>query len=372
MDMDKPKIPLPVFRKMVRAMTPSELAELPPEQLPARIPVAFLESLPEETSAAIDELILAQQIEILHSRKTLTKTYGSEVARAITLSQRSLEGMAVGELRRKLVRVRNRRTAHAKKLNINLAMELLELLESSHDLVNQLMDDHRRVIEARQNLRAELFRLPSSNDELQYADQELATQSKEMCSLAGHYYAERCDLCLVVMRGYQQLQTRHSGLKQAISHRVKTLTEYPNVTGEDINHQDGRQLHNEVRSLFGKMRDHDFVVDESELTYWLDIVLEFSLFRRKKSRYEVLVSKAETTLSTFVQQYSKRIEESHNEIQANRYAPVPVERGDAFELSGREFLKTYFERRLKELSHQTCIPATDRLYALRRVQRVLN
>ncbi len=371
MDTHKPKIPLSVFRKMVNALSPAELAKLPPEQLPERIPVDFLETLPVETSLAIDELIMAQQMALLQARKSLAVRYGSEVARAITLSQRSLEGTVAGELRRKLTRLRNRRIASSSKLNINLAIELLDQLETNRNLTHQLMDDHRGLIKARQKLRGKLFQLPSSHDELQQADDKLATQSKDLCDLAGHYYAERCELCLIVMDGYLRLQNKRSGLKQAISHRVNTLTGYAHQKEHDFGRQDGQKLHNEVRSLFGKMRDHDFVVDESELTYWLDIVLEFSMFRRKKSRYESLAIKAETTLSAFIKQHFERLKGEHADLRSNRYAPVPVERGDEFEQGSQQFLNSYFGRRQEELSHQTCIPATDRHYALRRAQRIL-
>lgn len=371
MDTHKPKIPLSVFRKMVNALSAAELTKLPPERLPERIPVEFLETLPADISAAIDELIMAQQMTILHARKSLAATYGSEVAGAITLSQRSLEGTAAGDLRRMLTRLRNRRVSSAAKLNINLSLEFLEQLEAGRDLTNQLMDDHRGIIEARQKLRAKIFQLPSPNDELQQADAKLATLSKDFCDLAGHYYAERCELCLIVMDGYLRLQTKRSGLEQAISHRVNTLTGYSGQMEQSFGKQDGKKLHNEVRSLFGKMRDHDFVIDESELTYWLDIVLEFSMFRRKKSRYESLAIKAENTLSAFIKQHFERLKGEHADLRSNRYAPVPVERGDEFEQGSQQFLNSYFERRQGELSHQTCIPATDRLYALRRAQRIL-
>jgi hypothetical protein len=173
------------------------------------------------------------------------------------------------------------------------------------------------------------------------------------------------------MDGYLRLQTRRSGLKQAVSQRVNTLTGYPDHANQKHRDQDRKKLHNEVRSLFGEMRDHDFVIDESELTYWLDIVLEFSMFRRKKSRYESLAIKAETTLSAFIKQHFERLKGEHADLRSNRYAPVPVERGDEFEQGSQQFLTNYFERRQGELSHQTCIPATDRLYALRRAQRML-
>ena len=113
------------------------------------------------------------------------------------------------------------------------------------------------------------------------------------------------------------------------------------------------------------------MIDESELTYWLDIVLEFSLFRRKKSRYEALAAKAETILSEFIRNHFERLKGEHDDLRSDRYAPVPVERGDEFEQGSEAFLSQYFNRRQAELSQQTCIPKADRLYALRRAQRMI-
>ncbi len=351
MNTDTPRIPLAVFRKMARALSPDELAQLPPEKLPDQIPFEFIESLEPETARAVDELILARQMELMEQQRIRREALGSDVAGAISLAQRAEHETAAGELRRKLIRFLNRLQASGKRLSLEQALDHLESLEAHRELIGRVADEYEQMLQARKLLRDTLFRPHDFKSLVEDAETRLARQSQTLCELLGRYHGERCKLCLFIMQTHHKQQRRRESFKQEIGLRLDQLTASGDGAQPPGSKEDGRRIHREVRALFRRMREQDAAIDESDFTYWLDIIVDFSIYRRHDMRFEALVDKSAQVLAALMRRF---------------FASA----GDG-KRAGSEFLRQYLDRKRPVLQRQACVPPSDRLYAINRLRRVL-
>ncbi len=371
MNTQPPKIPLAVFRKMARSLSADELAKLPPEKLPDRIPVDFLESLDPETSRTIDALILAQQMSVLEKQRSQRQKLGPELASALSLAGRNEDDTPVGQLRRRLARFLNRVQSNVgKSISTTQALDHLQALERHRDLVGRVQDEYQVLTEARKLLREALFKPLDEEPEIRAAEAKLAQQSEVLCQLLGRYFAERCKLCLVIMQGYRKRLQRESDLRLEIGGRLDVLTRGQAVTDE-ADAGERRQLHNEIRALYRKMRRLGVLIDESDLTYWMDIVVDFGLYRRADTQYGALVDRSAEELGRLMETYFSSAEQLQFSQPGDRYAPVPMNRGEQYEQSSAAFLRSYLDRRQPAIARQGCVSAADRAYAISRIKRVL-
>ena len=361
MNTDTPRIPLAVFRKMARALSADELSKLPPEKLPDQIPFEFIESLEPESAKAVDELILARQMALMEQQRLRREALGADVAGAISFAQRAEHETAAGELRRKLVRFLNRLQASGKRLSLSQALDHLESLEAHRELIGRVQDEYDQLLQARKLLRDTLFRPHDFKSLVEDAEARLARQGQALCDLLGRYHGERCKLCLFIMQSHHKRLHRREDLRREITQRLDWLTTARENGAPAPEKQEGRRIHKEVRALFRRMREQDGVIDETDFTYWLDIIVDFSLYRRHDTRYEALVDKSAQVLAELMRHYFVNAGQEAAEASGEQ----------AFEQGGSQFLRGYLDRKQPALQRQACVPASDRLYAINRLKRIL-
>lgn len=78
-----PRIPVPVFEKMLQTLSVEELRSLPAAKLPREIPQALLRDLPDDKREVLDELLFDANTHHVQERMHMEQTYGKHLMMAL-------------------------------------------------------------------------------------------------------------------------------------------------------------------------------------------------------------------------------------------------------------------------------------------------
>ncbi len=373
-----PQIPLSVFRKMIKSLSPEELSQLPVEKLPDHIPLDLIDSLPAGTASLLDDLIFQHQSLVVSSRTDLGDFLGTRAIKAYDLSMRSAESTPAYELQRSLELLRRKNSERASPIVLSQVMDQLETMERLGGNVCDVRDDFLRIIDARKVLRSKRPQDPTVGRMVEEADKNLARQGETNCLLLSRYYAERCGLGVLIMQAYHKSYQHHVSAHRDLSDRLASLRlELDSAVSTDrsagvLGHESiyVSKLREEIRSIFKKLRSLEVPLDETQLTKWLDIVFDFSLYRRSKPHYEQILETAENNLTGLMQSYfnTRDRREGGEAIDHDHFNAVSPEKIDDYFMKSEAFVRGYFHQKQLEMSTHACIPASDRLYAFKRLQ----
>lgn len=376
-----PQIPLSVFRKMVKSLSSEELSRLPAEKLPDHIPLDLIESLPAGKASLLDDLIFQHQSLVVNSRTDLGNFLGARAIKAYDLSMRSTESTPAYELQRSLELLRTKNAERTASVALAQIMDQLDVMERLGGNVCDVRDDYLRIVGARKILRVKCSQGLAVTRMIEAADKKLAHQGETNCLLLSRYYAERCGLGVLVMEAYHKSYKHHVTTHRDLSERLVKLRleldsgiaadQIAGVLGHESNYVS--KLREEIREHSQKLRALEVPLDEIQLTRWLDIVFDFSLYRRSKPQYEQILEMAENNLAELMNSYFKAWERDEvlNDIDQDRFNSVAPEKADAYFMKSESFVRGYFHQKQLEMGTHACIPVSDRLYAFRRLERRL-
>lgn len=380
MNIDRPQIPLTLFRKLALTLTPEELNKIPADRLPEQIPMDLLNTITKENATKIDELMMRRHQQILLRRRKLTDALGAETAAACYTSERRDNESPAFTLKQMLRSIQPRRTKVSQAKNATTAIELLKEMQDARTLAVSVREDINRLLHYRKILRPKLFHPCEYQQVVRDADARLANFIDQDHDILGRYYADRAMLCLTIMESYSKMRETYSGIREEMEKRIKKLdqrltsarTESSLANQSSVKTPYIERLSDEIRVLFSKLRIHDITLHESDLTQWLDAVMDISLYRRVQDVYDNIATRAEDELANLVRVYfiGEKLNEREKLARANQ-AEISSENLSVNQQAAL-FLQRYLQTKQQEMASHHGISAADRLYAYKRVERRLS
>ncbi|WP_200176841.1 hypothetical protein [Ectothiorhodospira shaposhnikovii] len=344
-----------VFKKLVSALSPEELSRLPPEKLPENIPLDLVEDAPLYSRRALEDLILAANAFHLEARLAIQDHYGDEVMTALDKSKVVGNTANVKIFHNKLQDLETVHDQWREKEN----QALLERLGNGIRTLNALLLDVRAE-NSDTSLAAKLLRAQSAELEhegmFQQAISRLYRHSERIEGLLARFFRVRLDIVQHEMHGKLQqinsLDQQSEVLRQQIEHLRGELEETQTLWRRTIkktqtNHQ-AEHLQARISALVTEQRAREVSISETQLTLWLDALVDTALHPRTRQTMPAQQSEARMALYALLNRYCQQQENSAMQIARNPFLQVDPAQAIRFMLLSEQFILDYFSKKRNE------------------------
>lgn len=137
----KPRLPLSIFEKMVKSVSPADLAKIPPEQLPLYIPDDFVKTIPLKSTSVVEGLLFEAESHRMSQRMEAEHIFDKKVASALDVASSGGSAVLTGIFPKKFEEAKTKHTNTESK-DFEKAMTHLEEL-SAH-----IFDDAENIVKA--------------------------------------------------------------------------------------------------------------------------------------------------------------------------------------------------------------------------------
>ncbi len=376
MPANSPEIPLPVLRKMIAELPAAEVAKLPADKLPRRIPPELLEQAPADTALTLETLLLQQQASELAERRSLRDVLGDEGLAAFDLAMHCALTGPVRELNEK---IHNHRKFKRTQLTHNShrgSIILLESLSSHLRLVQDVRGHVSRLLKARQILtRANIPDAPV-REMTSRAAEKLLNHARVHCEVLSQYQVERMDACAQVMNGHVQNLQQHASRQQLLHTRIEALelraeslqSLAATATDRGPLLKQLELVRTEIAKTSTALHSLSAPLDEIDLTEWLDIIVDYALSQRGRAHGQPTYREALANFVVLIQYYYTTQQDVLFAPNRNPLLPVSPERMASYALRSEAFLVGYFRNRLNEKQWHACMPGGNGQAELERIQ----
>ncbi len=353
MSNDTPHIPLDVFRKMIETMSADELAQLPPEKLPEKIPVDLVDEAPIYSRSALESLILASNSYHLQQRMELQERYGEEVMEAMDRSKTMLNTATLRVFKNKLddmqkVRKRWHETRDKDKRDL--------LIKSIKNMQGQVLD-----------VRAENARLTQAIRTLSGTKPILATDApileENISQLKkGSEYIERrlAEFFLLRLEALNtEMQQRYKEILSfeeeaaILDHEIESLREklersqnvWKRTFKRDQANHEMEELQTLISTLVAERQSKEGAISENNLTIWLDTIVDASVHPFTRDKVQKVMGVARRALFYLLSKYCAQQEQSAMQIARNPFLQVDAKQAIKYMLMSEEFILDYFTKK---------------------------
>ncbi|MGF1642730.1 MAG: hypothetical protein ACFCUJ_03745 [Thiotrichales bacterium] len=356
MFLNTPQIPLQVLQKMISELPPSELAKLPIEKLPRNIPLDFLANAPVESAATLETLLLQQQANSLEQRRTLRDVLGDEGLAAFDLAMHCALTGPVRDLNEKIHNHRKFKRTQTTQNSHRGALILLESLDGCLRLVHDVHAHRGRLLRARQTLNRCTVDESPMHDMLERAGEKLLNHARVHSEVLRLFQVERMEACAQVMSGYVKMIQQQSSRQESLHNRHDAmqlrLDELHTMLATARDRSSVLRQIDLVRTEIAKTSTalHSLAspLDESELTQWLDALIDFAITHPGKANTSNSYREGMVNFVVLLQHYHRAQQEIFAKNSQNPFLPIGTERMAAFAIRSETFLLTYFQTKAKD------------------------
>lgn len=367
-----PKISLPMFRRMLRRMTPQQLRQLPAESLPDEIPLDLIEEAPPELRDLLEELSFSVSSRQLSDWGDDLERFGKEAASAIEYAgQRRPQtaarafDSAVADLAAQW-----REQRRQPETDADAFARRLERLGS----VRELQDEAGRLGRALAAI-DEAIAEQGEDERILGARQQLLDDFRRIEQSLASYHALSIDLARREMHckreeieanafDDEQLQKRLDVLHQRLEKSQSLLNRSlrPGVARKERD-----RIQQRIAELLKEREQREWVIDENAMTRWFDSVVDASLYLDER-RHAQPLRDARMQLFKLLNLFCQQQENAAQQVARNPFLQLDPQQAIEFLLISERFIVGYFAQKRKDLTRWLGGAAQEKLRELDDVQ----
>lgn len=365
------KISLPMFRRMLGRITPQQLRDLPVESLPDEIPLDLIDEAPPELREVLEDLSFSLGSSHLGGWEDDRERFGKEVASAIEYASQHRPETAAEAFDEAVARLkaewREKGKSGTPPLEFTKRLQHLGSVRELQDEAGRLgravgaidsaMAEHgqdERMVEARRALMEDFKRI----------EQSLAA-----------YHSLSIELVRLEMRQLREQVEAHAFDDQQLADRLDVLHEKRNKSQSWLRRslrpalaqKEREQLENKIAELMKQRQDREWVIDENDMTRWLDSVVEANLYLDERKHAQALRD-ARMQLFRLLNLFCLQQEESAKQVARNPFLQLDPQQAIEFLLVSERFIVGYFAQKRKDLTRWLGGAAEQKLQELDQVQ----
>jgi len=351
-----PQMTLETFRSLVRTLSPDELDKLPLDKLPHHIPDDIVDEAPYESRYVIEQLLFSANAFQLEERSRIKENYGDDVACAMDQANSLIE-IATPSMFREKLQALVELQAQYKDTSATQA-PLLEMVMEIDDLLHDVKKYSLTSVHALNLLEKSKPEQAEDSSKFESAIDQLGKQLAHLDKNLGEYFVTR-----LMIVGFEMQRTRlrvetldnqaaliqeeinrlHDSLKECkTSRRISLSRKYLNERADEIQEQ--------ITQLIEEKDRNEILISESDLTGWLDAIVDASLTPFSQNRISQTSRKARLALFHLLQRYCQMQEEAAAQIAKNPFIQSDPEKAIKFMLASEEFILDYFSKKKESVA----------------------
>lgn len=352
---DASTISLTVLKNLIQHLSPEQLADLPADSLPDHVPMSLLENLDGRKRLILEDKLLAHQSHVLKIREVIRRELGATGLNAYDLAQQNFSTAHIEQFSDRFKEYQ----AFKKYFNLdaeeNGAQRLLNMLAREQETARDMEHDYMELLRARKTLTHAA--LPDQAQ--QRVDRALGQLDKLITLHQDHlsqYVTERLALTVKQMSDIKQLivDSRPDWEKVRLRIAADSAGEETGLLSEAIQHRsnitDGKTT--APKTLKEQVLALQLPYSESDLTDWMDCVLDYFLYFHERVRSDTLFAKARKYLMYLMDaHFENNALESHHFLH-NLSEEKMADTMREYHQRSREYVENYFQERAGDLMEQ--------------------
>ncbi len=376
---DLPHISLTALRKLIRELPAEELAKLPVDKLPDNIPEEIVEEAPFYSRGVVEGLIMEANAYHLSLRMRLQRVVGDEVIAAIDHAHHAGATANVRVFRSKLLELIALRQNAARGEGTTDLTQYGAHVKRLNDLLIDVRTEQAGTLRMRQILDGGMPDDPILRPTVERARAQLTRAVNDVDQLLGQFFTVRLQLARQEMsRKRTQIEAMHQK-RETIRLQLQELNRELQNNAGLFSRTMRRRQHKEqkehtqanIARLVTDMKTAEVAISETDLTNWLDAVVDASLHRQAREYVRDLLTKSRTLLYSLLSHYCISQEDAARQIATNPFLQVDPQTAIRYVLKSEEFILKYFARKREQASAWLSSAAQIRMEDLDSLERDL-
>ena len=371
------RLSLPQFVKLVKTASPETLRRLDRSRLPRHIPQELIQVAPEPSRSVVEELMFDISMQNIDIQNELSDIFGQGVHSVLAEAQKHGDSEALRWFKGKvkvLAKLFDENKQRPTKKNL---VRFDELNQSLRDRYNDLQMEYihlsglKELAEGKQHhadivhkdlLDEPILILSQRMQSIQHATDiymyvNMIAASKEMEYVIACIKAQD----ELSRRVLDQVEEERFHLEALVGNMMTRYTKKNEI--EEIKHR--------ITERLEKCRMYEVVLDENDLTRWLDTIVEASLSKFVSTKAKKSLNESKNSLYLLMQRYCELQEQGASQIAQNPFSQVDPKDAITFLIKSEEFILMYFREKRAELSLWVGSAADMRLKGLKSLERNL-
>lgn len=376
---EMPKISLEIFREMIATLPAEKLAAIPPEKLPENIPMSLVNDAPLYVRPVVETLLLERNSLALRTRQTIKDTLGVAGLEALDTAQQTEDKANLRIFATKLLELKQLRQRCVRMEPLEGDKLLTRFLQNIDKLLPDILTEQLQIskgIEALKNtdrLPKNLLRM------IDRAKKRLMEQRDMIGKFLGDYFSEKITVSHQVMKHRIHAIEKQEAVQRRLAEEIEeyrselvTLQKKLRLPfGRRKTAEDSDALRLQITQLSTQMKVGEVPVDETELTLWLDALVETSLNPAALERAKMATHMAKHNLLFLLQRYCEQQESSARHVARNPFTQIDPRKVIEYTMQSEQFILNYFQQKRIEATSQLSLAAEMKTDEIDKIEKEL-
>jgi len=356
------------FSAMVRELSPAEIAKLPLEIMPETIPTQLIRNAPAPMRAVLEKIAFAASQAELRAVQRMDQSLGATVLQAMDKARGYEADIAIARLQHRmqdlkptLERWRNGKISHH-----SMAQSMLTLREE----VRELQAERARQARAEVVLIQALQNPGGFADRLRQALDGVRSVSNKVDRSLGEYLVLQLEVSSADMAEKRNQISEADKVRAALFEELAHLEEQvksPSNWMARLMPWNSRKkedfLRQQISDLYQRVMSEEWVMAESQLIRWLDVIVDASLYGSSDAGQNHLRS-ARLNLFFLLNAFCEQQEAAAKKIARNPFVQADPKQAIEYMLISERFILDYFAKKRAEVIEWLGNAADTRLQTL--------
>lgn len=362
------RLTLEEFTTMVRELSAAELAKLPLDILPETIPTQLIRNAPAPTRAVLEKMAFAASQAELRVAQRMDQQLGATVLQAMDKARGYEADIAISRLNHRmedlkptLDKWRNGKISHH-----SMAQSMLTL----RDEVRELQAERARQARAEVVLIQALGNPGAFADRLRKALDGVREVSNRVDRTLGDYLLLQLEVSSADMAEKRTQISESDKVRGALFEEIAELEKHVKNGGSFVSKlfsfgskKKEEFLRQQISDLYQRAMNEEWVMAESQLTRWLDVIVDASLYGNSDEGQNHLRS-ARLNLFFLLNAFCEQQEAAAQKIARNPFVQADPKQAIEYMLISERFILDYFAKKRAEVIEWLGNAADNRLKSL--------
>lgn len=361
------------FISMVRSMPLDKVASLPLETLPETIPADLIRNSPQPLRGVLEKLAFDLNVHELREQQALEQQFGNQAAQALDKARGLEADLAIARLRQKIKDITPALEKWRAGKMTNYAMS--QTMRGLREVVTEVHAERARLAKAEIVISDCLLNNPGRFEgRLRDALERLKHFSGKVDAILGEYHALQLEVAAADMNDKRR-QINDSDLKK------KDLLEELTALEEQLKRpaslfsrllpwgakKQEESLKQRISDLHQRIMSEEWVMAESQLTRWLDAIVDASLYINSTATEQNL-RQARLNLFFLLNAFCEQQEAAARQVARNPFIQVDPKKAIEYMLMSERFILDYFAKKRAEIIQWLGNAADNRLRQLEHLE----
>ncbi|OYY74483.1 MAG: hypothetical protein B7Y40_04950 [Gammaproteobacteria bacterium 28-57-27] len=362
------RLNLEEFTAMVRELSPAEIAKLPLDIMPETIPTQLIRNAPAPMRAVLEKMAFAASQAELRAAQRMDQVLGATVLQAMDKARGYEADIAISRLQHRmedlkptLDRWRNEKISHH-----SMAQSMLTLREE----VRELQAERARQARAEVVLIQTLQNPGGFADRLRQALDGIRAVSNKVDQSLGEYLVLQLEVSAADMAEKRtqisEADKVRAALFEELAHleaQIKSPSNWMARLLPWASRKKEEFLRQQISDLYQRVMNEEWVMAESQLIRWLDVIVDASLYGSSDAGQNHLRS-ARLNLFFLLNAFCEQQEAAAKKIARNPFVQTDPKQAIEYMLISERFILDYFAKKRAEVIEWLGNAADTRLKTL--------